>query len=48
MPKPMNMVANTLAAMRRVGDWERRGEGGGAMFSFMYDKEKCLTFGCGN
>lgn len=31
MPKAINMVPNTQAAMRREGDWERREEGG-AMF----------------
>lgn len=35
MPKPINMVPNTLAAMRREGDWERREVVGlGAMFFF--------------
>ena len=33
MPKAINMVPNTLAAIRREGDWERREEGG-AMFGF--------------
>lgn len=31
MPKPINMVPNTLAAMRSERDWERREEVGGAM-----------------
>lgn len=34
MPKAINIVPNTLAAMRREGDWERREEGGDIFFFF--------------
>lgn len=43
MPKAINMVPNTLAAMRREGDWERRKEGG-AMFGFFV----CVGVSAGN